>query len=674
MIGNGLKIDWEQLSKLVDPQYNLPKGNIGTNVHGAEIDIRQARENAMDRLNTEQASIIDRLLERYEEIENNPAIIAECEQQMKQYIIEQYNKEPAVYNGVKLPLAYDSFRYQSDAEKQCYYAHPWHSAYRLFNFHVDKKPNPWQSPDANHLAEHVDPHTLERFDGPNIPPREMAIIHAMWLALNDGEFAISDMHTYETAKAELCKIFGALVRAHNWDKDRPVYEEYKDHDGRAARRQKTRYNNDGTMVYVTEEYDDNEADKPTCPWGVQTRLAQFVMLALKQDANERPLREAIVTGKFREELIADVKGKNTVFNVIDNMDLTTLTQTKVALDELVVFSFGNFDGLDEEQKNLLRRIQPYTTEDLADFIGTCKEYFGDYRFTQKLKGKIEYLTKRYGNYGQLVLGVAQNPWGVFYDAIAERIDKRKEELKAELPPVDQKTPVAAVGNVVAPVQNITDLRQQLLEFAVQTGNLQLIYQLNSPTVSPDYIRQAALQLGEQLSTIPQVQVISEPQSQSLTDEEVRAWVVQYAIENQLNDLIVEMLDAPQADVREYYDAIALSKETVSDAVLQNSPKSLLMGFEAQRQQAAEPLPTMVTVSPELAVKFVSEPAKLLLAILNANQDAIRIINESATQLVDTLVLNSPKFEPTVRHYKPEQVVELLTKIESRLQPGQALKV
>jgi hypothetical protein len=51
---------------------------------------------------------------------------------------------------------------------------------------------------------------------------------------------------------------------------------------------------------VTEEFDDNDADKPSCPWGMQTRLAQFVMLALKQDANERVLRESIVRDKFKK--------------------------------------------------------------------------------------------------------------------------------------------------------------------------------------------------------------------------------------------------------------------------------------------------------------------------------------------------------------------------------------
>ena len=65
------------------------------------------------------------------------------------------------------------------------------------------------------------------------------------------------------------------------------------------------------------------------------------------------------------------------------------------------------------QKTLLKSIQPFTTKDLADFIDSCKKYFGDYRFTQKLNAKVEYLGERYDNYGQLALGFAKI-LGVFF--------------------------------------------------------------------------------------------------------------------------------------------------------------------------------------------------------------------------------------------------------------------
>jgi hypothetical protein len=793
MIKGSNKIDWESLHRLVDPAFNLPSKDIGTKSYEAEIAVRIDSESSMAKLTGEQKTIVNRLLDRYAAV--TPQQRQECEQQIKQYIIEQYNKDncelvlmsslpkngkpekgklyvekngaklryiveapngnvvdktldffikgtltnvvlqnhkygilentttrsdtpigPAIFCGQKLPLAYERSRDLIQAEKEAYYKNPWHSAYRYFNFKVDSKPNPWQHPNASHMGSYTNADTGAQFSGPTVSDQQMQLIHAMWFALNDGEFAISDMHTHESAKAELIKTFGSLGRAHNWDNTRPVYEDYMDPYGRPARRQKTRYRNDGTLEYVTEEYDDMQADKPSCPWGVETRLTQFVMLALKQDANERILREGILRDKFKEELIGSVKGKNTLFNTIDKMNIATLDQLKDTLDDLVLVNCGDYNALDKKQKEILENTLPYNTQDLTMFLRGCMAFFGDYRFTNKLKNRIEYFAKHFDNYGKLTLYFATNPWGVFYDAINERIAQRKEDLGSTPPTQDAKKLDSYMPNA-ASAQDVAVVRQQLLDLAVRTINLQLLHQLQAPSVSADFIRTKAAELKSQLQPIaaPAAPIKStEVAKQPVSKVEAKVWpnmkeqLIQYSIENQLFELVPQLLDAtneqvtkimetlginlandvPQGDVsvdddaNELQAALNLSKELNRQAEMAQqeqrqaelararaTPAPILNAFNAIPVQQSN---ASIGLLPQIVAKFANEPIKQqLLANLNSNPQAVQILNQNAHGIVETLIHNVEKnANMTARlvQLTPAKMVQFLTGLQAKAQP------
>ncbi len=790
MIKGSSKIDWDNLHKLVDPASNLPSSAIGTKSYQAEIGVRQSRENSMDELSPEQQTIVNRLITRYQDVP--PQQREECEQQIKQYIIDQYNNDgcelvlmtslpkdgkpekgklyvekngaklryivetpngnvvdatlnisvygsltsetlasikyqileettkrshtpigPAICGGNKLPLTYDRNRFQSQAERECYYKNPWHSAYRYFNFKVDSKPNPWQHQNANHMGIYYDRDTGQHFSGPTMSDEHMALIHAMWFALNDGEFAISDMHTHETAKAELVRTLGSLGRAHNWDRTRPVYEDYVDSYGTPARRQKSRYKTDGTLEYVTEEYDDLEDDRPSCPWGVQTRLTQFVMLALKQDANERVLREAILRDKFKEELIGNVKDKNTLFNAIDKMDIATLTQLKDALDELVIINCNDYDSLDKEQKELLEKMLPYNTQDLNEFLRGCMSYFGNFRFTQKLKDRIEYFAEKFDNYGKLALYFAKNPWGVFYDAINERIGQRKEDLRKIKSAKDEKKAPSTVPNKAeaASAQDVAIVRQQLIELAVRTNNLELIHQLQAQSVSADFIRTKAAELQSQLQPVatpavtvkPQAVVtpsVTKPEAKVLPD--LKAQLIQYAIDNNLSDLVLQLLDASNEQVVQLQEAFGIvlsDDEPESDATEDDANElqaaidlSNELARQAEVARQAELTRELTRRAPaailnvfsaastglllQVAAQFGREPIKQqLLANLNSNPEAVRILNENAHGVVETLIHNIEKnasLTARLVQLTPNKVVQFLIGLQAKAQAAAAI--
>lgn len=739
------RINWVSLNQLVDPQYNRPQGNIGTNRHASEIIVSKGRENSMDELTEEQKGIIDRLLERYKDVENNPQLTAECDQQIKQYIVDQYNDDgyeivlmstlpknkqpekgklylekegsnlryivetpngklinellpfkvdqaltpniianlkyrileetsrrahtvtgPAIYNGVKLPFAFDPNRYQSDAEKKCYYNNPWHSAYRYFSLKVDHKPDPWLHPNAEYMGVDYNRQTGRGFSAPTIPAREMSLIHAMWLALNDIEFPLSDMHTQDTAKAELIKTLGSLARAHNWDRWRPVYEDGIDQYGRPARVQKTRFDKQGNMEYVTEEYDDMEDDKPSCPWGVKTRLTQFVMLALKQEANERILNAKILSDKFKEDMIGYVKDKNTLYHVIENMDLATLNKFRTVLNELIVNCCSDFDELEEEDKKYLNQVLPFTTKNLEEFINSCKAFFGDFRFTQKLMERVEYQGFKTDNYGQLVLALAKNPWGIFYNAINERIEQRKTDLEAKLPKDNKATSpqvaatVPAAPQTVVSDQVVAGMQQQLLEIALRTGNQGLLQQLMFGAPTKEFITQTAAQL---IAKAPSTDKIKEVK---VDDKQLREQAVEYALAANNQELAMQMLDGRIEDVRDLLAALQLSKEINEKPQTAPATAPILTAYTASKNQPPKAETTQIQVKPETAGLFVSEPAKQLLAILTAKNETAAILNQLNANIVKQLADGVKATQlPSFQSYNKEGLVEFLTKFALR---------
>lgn len=312
--GNGKTVDWDRLNNEVDPaRHILIEDHIGVDAHN--------RENAMDALTHDQMDMVQKVTAHYAPVLSEPNQRLQCDNAIRQFIINEYQNAPAMHNGVKLPLEYDAYLNRSPEIQLCYLNHEAHSAYRYFVLLLEGKLNPWMHPDAEHLKNGF----------PEISEDYMQRIRAMWLAIHDNKFSISDMHTVQTAKEALLKMFADLARVHNWDKLRPVMIDVVNEQGQKVQIPKTEYIEGKGHVVVQEEYDDQELDKVSCLVGVNTRTSQFIMLVLKADKNEKILNCQIMREKYREEMLVASPVKNNMFNVIDKMDLPTLEKLYEAL-------------------------------------------------------------------------------------------------------------------------------------------------------------------------------------------------------------------------------------------------------------------------------------------------------------------------------------------------------
>ncbi|MGE3318738.1 MAG: hypothetical protein AB7I18_05525 [Candidatus Berkiella sp.] len=439
--GSNCTIQWAELKAQVDPNnyQNLPnnayqangypnqygyQANGYGNYYGYQANPQQAQVgySAYDPQNEQQRSTLERISTAFPI--RSQAEKDRIDEEMKQYFLAEANKGDMVN------------RLHNVA----------HTAYR----YLFLNPNPMIDPNSG-FAVH------DRYNGravaANIDPEHRDLIRSIWLALKDEKFAISDAYSREDAKLELIKQLATLGRVHNWDHSRTVWKNIK-----------------GRQVQVQEDYDDGRLDNPSCNTGVPRRLTQFAMLVLKEDPNERVLNSNLMREKFREEMLAETAGKNTVFNVIARMDLQTANKLKDALDDLVAVNVGDFSAVEKEDQALLRQIQCYTTQDLQNFITQCKTYYGDKRICQKLVDKLRYHEKSFDNYGQLALYFAEDVWSVYYDQIKESINKRISELDPSAPKPVAKLDEQNLPAVVMSAEEIQRLREQLTMFSLQTNN------------------------------------------------------------------------------------------------------------------------------------------------------------------------------------------------------------
>lgn len=683
--GSNNLINWDILNEQVDPLYNQVNSAIDTsNSRAIAVDANHS-ENSMAALNRVQLDNKKRLEQRYKDNQLDPIFCNDCDSQIRQYILDGYAKNPAIYSGLELPLEYDEDLNASNEVRQAYYQNPWHTAYRYFVLTIDGHPNLWINPDAQYMG------TLEYngkyYKTPQIQDNHRALIRAMWVAVNDPEFTLSEMHTAETAKLELINVFAALGRAHNWDQTRWVTKQVKGRDGIVREQQ------------VEEEYDNLDLDYPSCPWGLEQRLTQYVMLVLKEDANERTLNSLIIRNKFKEEMISEIDGKKTIFGEIAKMDLPSLTKLNEALLELVVINTGDFEGLDDDQKAILRQIQCYTTKDIENFLNGCKAYYGDFRLTQKLKQKVTYQDLSFNNYGQLALQFAREPWTLFYDAIAEKIkecmtalganaNNPEASVQGEIDVKDdndikEDNDISAnVGNVA---QNVEVLRQQLIEIAIRERQVGILEQLF--VGDNQYIQQMALQFKAKL---PQIEfkpnTVAEASSKpevvpvSLQEEEnARQAILDYAFENGDEALAERMLDAPINEVQQALEVIrqalaqletdlAFARRLEEEADREQQAETERLAAEQREQQAAAVQQAQVfqqvaeryrmAVTPsytparnqtmirstepvklnaELSMLFKSEISKKLLDCLNENVTLVNNLNSWQPALIERFV-------------------------------------
>ncbi len=442
LLGTSQKINWAALNEEVDPALHARQEE--------HIGIVNHCENAMDSLNAAQLDMEKKLEHHYAGYLSEPANAATCDLQMIQFIHKEYRKAPAMYRGQALPVEYDASLNQSPEIELCYLLHPAHSAYRYLVLRLLNQPNQWMHPQAEFLKTYTTMDGVE-YKGPELGLEQLNVIRAMWLAINDPKFMIAEGYTREGLKQMFLELMATFARVHNWDKTRPVKQEVINEFGQKVMIIKTRMDPEKGLVPVMEAYDDQHKDQPTCLAGVTQRNSQFIMLSLKADPNERKLDAILLKNKFREELITALPGKNNIGNIIDKMDQPTLLMLQEALDDLIPVSCGDWTDLTADQKKLLLPLQSYTTEDLRQFINGCKAFFGDYRFTQTLKSKVEFMSKLYANYGQLIIGISQDPWGVFYTEITQLITNRLDALRNG----KANVAVKAIGNSPQELMNVS---------------------------------------------------------------------------------------------------------------------------------------------------------------------------------------------------------------------------
>lgn len=170
------------------------------------------------------------------------------------WLIKRYQQDPATINineqKLSLPSDWTSFNSLNLTESQkqealkAYYQHQDHSAWRYL-----QKPNPWIHEQASFIYVDEEDPTRRWSSFENI----QKLIALFWLAATDTEISATEEHTLRGREDHFVNELALIGRAHNWDN--------------------TRINADGK----SEEYDDLEADKPSCLYGVKRRLFQSVI-------------------------------------------------------------------------------------------------------------------------------------------------------------------------------------------------------------------------------------------------------------------------------------------------------------------------------------------------------------------------------------------------------------
>lgn len=210
-------------------------------------------------------------------------------------ILEQrYQQSPIMVAGkqgenIALPLRWDNFsvmlksnEIDGDEALKAYYQHPVHTAIRYLS-----KPNHWMHPHSSFVC--INQETGERW---STFEEYQTLIALLWLAASDEACPPPDEITVETRINHFIQEIALIGRAHNWDK----------------RRNKLDVNGNQT----SEEYDDLEADKPSCVSGIKRRLFQ----SLKWHPHFDVLTREVIKVHVRMFWLSHLSSKVTSDNVL----------------------------------------------------------------------------------------------------------------------------------------------------------------------------------------------------------------------------------------------------------------------------------------------------------------------------------------------------------------------
>lgn len=263
--------------------------------------------------------------------------------QLRDYLVDQYRHNPAIVQTdnqtVTLPLEYNNFQALNFTGRtlkkanEAYYQHPYHTAWRYLS-----KPNRWIHPQASYVE--VDPNNYQQRWAMFVTHQDL--IAQLFLAAKDVNPAMKPTDKTITVADRVALFVNELAqiaRAHNWDKSKLI-------DNRS------------------QEYDDLEADRPSCSVGVKRRLFQSLLY--------HPLTTVISRDIVNQALTEEL------YRHFDNLISDhNAPQIKEILDDCVInFNYDRIAVL--KQYDLNNDQQATLTGNLQDRFGTVFNEFRPY--------------------------------------------------------------------------------------------------------------------------------------------------------------------------------------------------------------------------------------------------------------------------------------------------------
>jgi hypothetical protein len=308
------------------------------------IETVQNTESSMEELNELEEKSLEKARSYYQdkidERGGSDAVLKSLKEELKR----RYKQNPAAikipiaqnegdgtgFGNIFLPFDWEELQVlrtgltesQYQAALKTYYKDKTHTAYRCLS-----KPNKWMHSDASYV--YVSDDRLERWSGFE---NYQSLIALLFTAAFDDATPAIDGHTLESRKDMFIDQLASIGRAHNWDEI--------DEKG--------------------QEYDDSEADKPSCSPGFKKRLLQSV------------LGHGLFKVVTKEILIKALDSKITAyFNKA--ITLTNCVALKKAYDGMVMF-----EGDKNEHVTTLKRLDIPVQEKEAMIDTVTQQLSGEY--------------------------------------------------------------------------------------------------------------------------------------------------------------------------------------------------------------------------------------------------------------------------------------------------------
>ncbi|RUR09053.1 hypothetical protein [Legionella sp. km772] len=246
------------------------------------------RESSMTALNQGEQDCLKQVTEHYD-AQLKHLGISGVMNELRETLKTRYTDNPAFIISVdadtgkpvktNLPMEWEAFQdlhLSTDDYARAltaYYQHSEHSAWRYL-----LKPNPWMHEKAHYVYTNAD-NEKEKWAAFE---EYQALIALLYLAAKDRDIAPIEGYTVETRIEQFIKELALIARAHNWDQER----------FKLASNGEILLDDDHNPIM--EEYDDLEADRPSCYSGVKRRLFQSVQ--------GHPLLVLLTTDKINAEL------------------------------------------------------------------------------------------------------------------------------------------------------------------------------------------------------------------------------------------------------------------------------------------------------------------------------------------------------------------------------------